>query len=104
MLGNTRKLEKAAATPAGKPEPPVVESGRGGAGERFVLNGRIGPYWIAGLHVRIPAIPAVGEPVTLKLHGVGHFLGRVNRISGERIRLTFDGRANDAVELTRAPV
>ncbi len=103
MFGTARKLEKTAATPAGKPELPVVESGRGGGGERFVLNGRIGPYWIAGLHVRIPQMPGLGEPVTLKLHGVGQFLGRVNRISGERIRLTFDGRGNDAVELLRAP-
>ncbi len=103
MFGNAGTLGKPAETPAGKREPTSVESGRGGGGERFVLNGRIGPYWIAGLHVRIPTMPGLGEPVTLKLHGVGQFLGRVSRLSGERIRLTFDGRGNDAVELVRAP-
>lgn len=85
----------------GEREPSIVESGRGGDGERYVLNGRIGPYWIAGLHVRISLVPGVGEPVTLKLHGVGQFLGRVNRVNGERIRLTFDPCCNDVAELVR---
>jgi hypothetical protein len=89
-----------AASPGGD-ERCVIENNRHGGGERYVLSGRIGPFSIAGVHVRVAGAPAQGEPVTLRLHGVGHFLGQVSRADGERIRLSFGAFPASAAELVR---
>jgi hypothetical protein len=70
--------------------------------DRFVLNGRIGNYAIAGIHVQVARALGPDAPFTLHLIGVGRLTGHVSWRDDERITVCFAANPAETVTLTRA--
>jgi hypothetical protein len=69
--------------------------------DMYVLDCRINNFSISGVHVFVERALHTDHPITLKINGVGEFMGRIAWTEGNQIGVKFDDAPDRVAALTK---